>query len=217
LPGTIFDESAGERAPLYFNRNKKVNHIELLHQVSQDVMGSLVEHYIGLEWEQRYDALEAIREQERTVVANEPHRREIDEHGRAWDIWAGTRRTDEGQSAVGYYRNYPTIKDDGRREFKPDELRVEFRPLARGLSHQRAQEVALILGAVMGAWSDWSLEDLGMLTRHLGTISDREMEGLLYEEPNQREIDRPMTNEESDLDGDNRGHFPSRGYDLSIT
>ena len=55
LPGTYYHADEGRRVPLYFSQKRDVNHIELLHQVTQQNMAQLMEHYVGLDWEQRYD------------------------------------------------------------------------------------------------------------------------------------------------------------------
>ena len=38
LPGTVYDEEHGQRVPLFFSRNRKVNHIDLLHDMTERVM-----------------------------------------------------------------------------------------------------------------------------------------------------------------------------------
>lgn len=57
LPGTYYDADEGRRVPLYFSKNKHVNHIELLHAITEQNMEILMEHHIGRDWEQQYDAL----------------------------------------------------------------------------------------------------------------------------------------------------------------
>jgi hypothetical protein len=57
LPGTYYNADEGRRVPLYFNQNKRANHIELLHTLTEQNMEMLMEHYVGREWEQQYDAL----------------------------------------------------------------------------------------------------------------------------------------------------------------
>jgi len=42
LPGTVWSEETGERIPLYFSRNKKVNHIEMLHDVTEQNMTNML-------------------------------------------------------------------------------------------------------------------------------------------------------------------------------
>jgi hypothetical protein len=57
LPGTYYDADEGRRMPLYFSRNKHVNHIELLHAITEQNMELLLEHHVGREWERLYDEL----------------------------------------------------------------------------------------------------------------------------------------------------------------
>jgi hypothetical protein len=143
LPGTFFDEGTGQRDDLFFSRNKHENHIELLHRTTEGVMVGLMDRYVGLDWEQRFDVLEAVREQQRAVVqAEPPHGISIDEEGDEIPVWAGIRRTDEGLSAAGYYAYY---RPDARQVSvgaDPDEARIEFRPLISGLDHENAQGMA---------------------------------------------------------------------------
>ena len=40
LPGTVWSEEHGERIPLYFSQNKKVNHIDMLHAITEQTMGA---------------------------------------------------------------------------------------------------------------------------------------------------------------------------------
>jgi hypothetical protein len=139
LPGTYFDEGQGQRENLFFSRNRQENHIELLHRTTEGVMVNLMDRYVGLEWEQRFDALEAVREQQRGIMeAEPPHGFSVDEEGQEAPIWAGVRRTDENTSAAGYYARYlPNARQisDGA---DPDEAQVEFRPLISGLDHENA-------------------------------------------------------------------------------
>ncbi|MHB8624622.1 MAG: hypothetical protein ACYDBJ_10690 [Aggregatilineales bacterium] len=62
LPGTYFSWQDGDRLPLYMNRNKRENHIELLHQVAQQEIDRLLQQEIGRDWEQRYDLWTLERE-----------------------------------------------------------------------------------------------------------------------------------------------------------
>ena len=157
LPGTYYDEGAGERAPLYFSRNKHVNHVELLHQTTEQTQRELLDRYVGRDWEQRYDALEAVREQQRAIVETAPHGTLSDEKGRAWDTWIGERRTHDEHSAVGYYRSFPRDAKTEQTTFKPDELGLEFRPLVRGLLHEQAATVATWIGQSMKDYPEQSL------------------------------------------------------------
>jgi hypothetical protein len=62
LPGTYDSWADGARLPLYMNRNKRENHIELLHSIAQAEMAHTLERLVGPDWEQRYDALCATRQ-----------------------------------------------------------------------------------------------------------------------------------------------------------
>jgi hypothetical protein len=162
MPGTIYSEEHGERIPLYFSRNRKVNHIEMLHAVTEQNMTALMERYVGLNWEQRFDALEAVREQQRQVVSEEPHGVVIDEDEpeTGWNIWCGARRTDEQTTAIGYYRWYPPSADDA-------ETRLEFRPLMVGLSHEEAEFLPRYLATEMQG----SMERLRWLAEYMNGMS----------------------------------------------
>ena len=39
LPGTYYDADEGRRRPLYFSRNKHVNHIDMLHNITRAEYG----------------------------------------------------------------------------------------------------------------------------------------------------------------------------------
>lgn len=171
LPGTVFDEGTGERAPLYFSRNKRENHIELLHQVTEGVMADLLDRYVGLDWEQRFDALEAIRDQQREVTLGEPHGGIIDDQQRTWPLWFGTRRTDEQTTAVGYYRSYPRDEKSPQTEFDADELALEFRPLAAGFDHERAERLAHGAGNFMQQHQDMLPNEMMGIIRYVGALS----------------------------------------------
>lgn len=129
LPGTYYDADEGQRKPLYFSRNKAVNHIDMLHEVTQEQMADLMGRFAGPDWEQRYDALAAERERQQAVVYKE------EAHG-LWDnepVWAGVRRTDDDVSAAGVYGFF---KD---REGKK---RLQFRPVQPDLDHDEAERLA---------------------------------------------------------------------------
>jgi len=129
LPGTYYDADEGRRKPLYFSRNKAVNHIDMLHEVTQEQMADLMDRYAGPDWEQRYDALASERERQQAVVYEE------EAHG-LWDnepVWAGVRRTDDDMSAAGVYGFF---KD---REGKK---RLQFRLVQPDLDHEEAERLA---------------------------------------------------------------------------
>ena len=133
LPGTYYDADEGRRNPLYFSRSREVNHIEMLHEVTQNNMVALMDRYVGLDWEQRYDALAAVREQQELVAHTEAAHSHEPEIG---PVWAGVRRTGEGSSAVGFYGNF---KD------REDRVRLQFRPVMADLAHEEAELLALQL------------------------------------------------------------------------
>jgi hypothetical protein len=179
LPGTVYDEEHGQRVPLFVSRNRKVNHIDLLHDVTERSMVAQMERYIGLDWERRYDELAAVREQERQIVADEPHSVMLDDQGESWQVWCGTRRTDEQQTAVGFYRHYPAPTEDN-----PDALQLEFRPLVSGLLHEQAAFFVQVLAREMNGEMD-KLKELAGLLNELNaeqrTALNEEIRG--YEQP----------------------------------
>jgi len=129
LPGTYYDADEGRRKPLYFSKNKSVDHIEMLHDTTQSQMADLMDRYAGRDWEQRFDELAAIRERQEGIVINE------EAHG-IWDsnpVWAGIRRTDEDRSAAGIY---------GWFEDREGLLKLQFRQLMPDLEHQEAELAA---------------------------------------------------------------------------
>lgn len=104
LPGTYDSWADGGRLPFYMNRNKKENHIELLHTIAESQMENLLEHYVGLDWEQYYDALLAERQQPfeqlhtqfpttdlLTEPDGEPHGNLTLQDGTAMRVWIGSR------------------------------------------------------------------------------------------------------------------------------
>jgi hypothetical protein len=132
LPGTYYDPDEGIRKPLYFSKNRQVNHIEMLHEICQQHSADLLDHYIGPDWEQRYDALEAARERQTDVTREQPHG-SLPEIGA---VWSGVRRNDEQTSAVGVYGYFHDDLD------KPDARVLRFRALIAGLPHDEAEIIA---------------------------------------------------------------------------
>jgi len=172
IPGTVYDEEHGQRVPLFFSRNRKVNHIEMLHNVTERTMVAQMERYVGPDWEQRYDELTAIREQERKIVEDEPHGGMLDDKGESWDVWCGMWRTDEQTTAVGHYRYYSAPTEDD-----PDALRLEFRPLVSGLPHEQAAFFARTFAREMNGEMD-KLQELAGL---IGGLSADQRETLIEE------------------------------------
>jgi hypothetical protein len=130
LPGTYYDDGLGERVPLYFNRNKTVDHISMLHDLTERQVVDQMERYVGPDWERRYDLLAAVRQVEQEVTDDPAHGTATD-NDTPFSFWCGTRRTDEKTSATGYYRT----TDEG----------IDFRPLMSGLRHDEADLIARLL------------------------------------------------------------------------
>jgi hypothetical protein len=168
----VYDEEHGQRVPLFFSRNRKVNHIDLLHDVTERTMIEQMERYVGPDWEQRYDELAAVREQERQIIEDEPHGVMLDDKGASWDVWCGTRRADEQQTAVGSYRWYTAPTEDD-----PDNLRLEFRPLVVGLPHEQAAFFMQVLAQAMNGEMDKLKELAGLI----GGMSADQREALIEE------------------------------------
>jgi hypothetical protein len=136
LPGTVWSEESGERVALYFSQNKKVDHIEMLHDVTEQNMADMLGRYVGLDWEQRINALEALREGQKQVTETEPHGFHFDEEGKHVPFWGGVRQVDERNCAVGYYM--PFADDNGA-------ISIQFRPVAAGLDRHYAEQLSAVV------------------------------------------------------------------------
>lgn len=177
LPGTVFSEEHGCRVPLFFSRNRKVDHIEMLHRATEDQMGTLMDRYVGPEWEERYDKLAAVRQAQMVITEDEPHGWAIDQDEREWPVWCGLRRTSEATTSLGFYRPYATPSDEDE-----DTGEIQFRPLLSGLTHEEAERLAQVLRIAMKG----DLEQLKAMTEMLGQMTPAERTTLLaIEEPNQ--------------------------------
>lgn len=139
LPGTVYSEEQGGRIPLYFSQNRKVNHIEMMHTIAETQTAALMDRYVGRDWEQRIDGLEAVREEQRLVVFQPAHG-ELPDLGAAW---SGVRVRDEATSDVGVY-GYFDENDDGL-----DSRALRFRSLIARLPHDEAEMLSLYLAEVM--------------------------------------------------------------------
>jgi hypothetical protein len=105
----------------------------MMHSVTEQNMENMLDMYIGPEWEQRIDALETLRQQQRQITDAAPHGHQVDEKGDRIPFWAGVRQFDEDQCAVGYYM--PFQRDDGT-------SKIEFRPIANGLDMDYAERLS---------------------------------------------------------------------------
>lgn len=180
LPGTYFDEGKGQRENLFFSRSKRENHIELLHRITEEVTGELLDIYVGRDWEQRVETLEGIRTEQRAVtVHHPPHGISSEADGVEKGIWAGLRRTDEATSAVGYYASYLPDRRRIQDGADPDEARIGFRPLLMGLNHETAQKLAEIFEGYLTQYR--TLEALQDFVERL--MRDREAAPIVYTAP----------------------------------
>lgn len=140
LPGTYFDDGLGERAPLYFSRNKSIDHIALLHDLTERQVADQMDRYVGHDWEQRYDLLATVRQVEQGVTAGPVHGTATNDDS-PFSFWCGTRRTDEQMSAAGYYRT----TDDN----------ITFRPLVHRLEHEQAALMARLMHSEVSEGFGW--------------------------------------------------------------
>lgn len=191
LPGTVYDEEHGHRVPLFFSQNRKVNHIEMLHDVTEDSMTELMERYVGPEWETRYDLTLRLRDLQHEIVREEPHGEMVDEDGTHWSVWCGVRCTNETHSAVGYYRSYrtPTREDD-------EGTRLEFRPLVSGLSH----EDALFVAEIYAMWMERDGTSLEELKALMESLSPAECADMIADMRQMVEVVEPTPDRSRDID-----------------
>lgn len=162
LPGTVWSEEQAARIPLYFSQNAKVDHIAMLHTVTEQNMALLMERYVGLEWEQRIDTLEAVREaQRKAAVQTMPDARVPDAQNPdvSYRMWCGIRQTDEKTTAVGYYAAIPDPQD-------PDYVNYTFQPLVSGLPNAMAPVIAKVMRDDM----DGSVERMRAFANHVNLI-----------------------------------------------
>jgi hypothetical protein len=136
LPGTYYDDDMGERVPLYFSRNQAVNHVDMLHTLTERQVAEQMERYVGPNWEERIDRLEAAREAQLAITEQPAHGTFGTDEGEI-SFWVGSRRTDERTSAAGYYQ---TVGEGD----------AEFRPLIGGLKHDQAELLARLLHSEIG-------------------------------------------------------------------
>lgn len=166
LPGTYYDDGFGARMPMYFNRNKQENHIDLLHQVTQNNTIELMERYVGPEWEQRFDQIEANRDHQQQMFCQHDYQN-------VWDdcpVWSGARQVDEETSALGVYGLFP---DDYE---QPDQKVLRFRAFLTGLPHKEAEILAHYL-------SEMLKEDIDLWERQIqliGQMSNEDVTALCH-------------------------------------
>ena len=190
LPGTYYDDGMGERVPLYFSRNKSVDHIAMLHDLTERQVAEQMERYVGPDWERRYDELTAAREAQLAVTTELAHG-VITEEEMTWDFWCGVRQTDEQTGAAGYYRYVP-VGDE--------QAELQFRPLIDKLNHEEAELVAQLFRA--GTSRDFNqLKQMadGIKSMNAGERADffNELRALDLDRPN---ASHNQTGRKQDLD-----------------
>jgi hypothetical protein len=180
LPGTYYHADEGRRVPLYFSRNKSVNHVEMLHTITEDHMAQLMDRYVGINWEQRYDALDQQRQQQKQVVESEPHGvfRDVED---LQPFWCGTRQYAEGKCAIGYY--IPTVNKH------TDEPEIQFRPIANGLDADYAHELSSGMPFILAEQED-DIDQLELYIETIRIVLDEEHEDI-QTRPTQPEFDAP--------------------------
>ena len=142
LPGTYYDADEGRRVPLYFSRSKAVNHIDMLHEVTENNMEVLMDRYAGREWQQRFDQLMQQRIEQKQIIEQEPHGHHINnEDETVLPFWCGTRQVAEDDCAIGYY--IPAENPHQQR------MEIQFRPVAQGLNAGYAQRLSATLGEML--------------------------------------------------------------------
>lgn len=168
LPGTVWSEESGQRIPLYFSRNRKVNHIEMLHDVTEQNMADMLDRYVGPDWEKRMDEMEAKRKEQKQITENAPHGHYITEDGERLPFWGGVRQVDEASCAVGYYM--PFADDEGNET-------IQFRPIAQGLDADYAGNLSEHVVSVLHEYPEYQLALYQEVVRMLLDDEDTDIPG----------------------------------------
>ena len=169
LPGTIWDEEVGERSDLFFSQNRHVNHIDMLHRVTEQNMDILMERYVGFDWEQRVDALFDLREQQAEITKAEQHGYHYSDEQEI-PFWCGVRQVDEANCAIGYYM--PFVHEEGE---VPE---IQFRPIARGLQTDYAQTLTTKLATMMQSEDFGEADPLFVYVEAVKLLLDDEHEDI---------------------------------------
>ena len=178
LPGTVYDEEHGERVPLFFSRNRKVKHIEILHEATEAQMVEQMDRYVGRDWEQRYDQLAHVRKQQQAVTYDEPHT-VVAEDEMDIPVWVGSRRIDEHSSALGFYQSLEDPNDAGLQI-------IQFRPLLAGLPHDQAE----FFGALFAQEMQGAVKHLAKLVKWLESMSHEQRDTVMLQHGHR--VERPI-------------------------
>lgn len=190
LPGTYESWADGGRLPLYMNRNQRENHIELLHQVSQEQMGQLLDRYVGVDWEQRYDALMPPPEQ---PTPDQPAQRQafvfpddFNWHIHRPDIPAHTLQPDEqGHPTEIWLASHPDLFTETYhlgfilRQQAAEEVSQEFMPRITHLSQTEMDELSDYLLHVLSQEGGW--QKAWEFTAWVGRMSEAERAAMFAE------------------------------------
>jgi hypothetical protein len=180
LPGTYYDADEGRRKPLYFSRNKSVNHIEMLHTITEEHITQLMDRYVGLDWEQRYDALDEKRQQQKQTVKSEPHGF-FQDGEEIKPFWCGARQYAENNCAIGYY-----IPIENKYTHEPE---IQFRPVANGLDANYARELSSGMPVILAEQDD-DIDQLELYIETIRIVLDEEHEDI-QTRPIQSEFEAP--------------------------
>ena len=181
LPGTYESWADGERLPLYMNRNKRENHIDLLHQVSQQQMAHLLNRYVGLDWEQRYDTLMQERNRTEEIPVPIPFTMpdDFDWLSHKPDIPPHFQKTDQdGSPTQVWLASHPDLFTDRhhlgfifRWEYE-GKMVQEFNPGISDLSMEEMKELSNYLLGVLQR--DNGIEMAERFMSHVGSMSEEE-------------------------------------------
>lgn len=180
LPGTVWSEEHGKRINLYFSQNKKVDHIEILHDVTEQHMADMLDRYVGLDWEQCYEALENLREAQKQITETEPHGYHLSEESELIPFWGGVRQVNEDNCAIGYYMPFAG---------KEGEVSIQFRPIAAGLDRDYATQLSAFVAKRLSQYPDDQLRFYQKTTRI-----------LIEEVPQDIEPPQPTVRQSFDID-----------------
>lgn len=189
LPGTYYDVDEGIRRPLYFWQRKGANDIAVLHRICEGHTVNLLDRHVGPDWEQRYDALHAVRVEQERVVEQSP---DAD-----WEdigpVWGGVRRVDEQTTALGMYAATP---DD---DTLPDRRQLRFHALLVGLPHEQAEALRPFISEHLSK----GYEALEALLKPIAQMSHEQRAQFIAEHVRPlrpREIEMPGADRSPDID-----------------
>jgi hypothetical protein len=190
LPGSYASWADGGRLPLYMNRGKGENHIALLHQVVEGQTERLLERYVGLDWERRFDAAHtpASIAEANTPPLNPqdwpladpaalpeeaPHAQFTDSEGQSWQVWVATQEDvfAEDEHQVGFLLSGVNPAEEPR-----------FVPRIVGLRREQAEAIAdyMVTALVIeGA----EVERVFQFAAQIGAMSEAERAQLFENSP----------------------------------